>query len=88
MSKAGDERGQRDDKLQECAALNCEREHPMRGLVNARGVCPPKRRVRTGKSSAYARRSGARSGVANSAFQGKARVWNTTYFVEQRSTGV
>lgn len=42
MSKAGDERGQRDDELQECAALHCEREHPMRGLVNARDVGVPK----------------------------------------------
>ena len=39
MGKAGDERGQCDHELQERAALHGEREHPMRGLVNARGVC-------------------------------------------------
>ena len=67
MSKAGDERGQRDHELQERAALHGEREHPTRGLVNARGVCP-KRRVRTGKSRAYARMSDARSGITNLVF--------------------
>ena len=67
MGEARNERGQRHHELQERAALHSERENPMRCLVNARGASQ-RSQVRTDKSRAYARRSGARSGIANSVF--------------------
>ena len=56
-------------------------------LVHARPVSR-RRRARTGKSRACARRSVARSGIEVQLSRGRVRVWwDTTHFVEQRGAG-